>query len=157
MRIRNTFPDVIRESLFRRKLQAGYHRLICAPAVLALHLEIVLKSSEPDELKSRSLIYIQQSLICMKQCRDLPQIQVALGVAEWVLAKKALLPNWSREVFPNRETPHHTVQRSSRDWFYAAHNTESQNHRPQDDLVETGVGLDDFLVFGLPENMMFDY
>ncbi|KAL6818121.1 hypothetical protein GGI42DRAFT_309385 [Trichoderma sp. SZMC 28013] len=130
---------------------------ICAPAVLALHLEIVLKSSEPDEIKSRSLIYIQQSLIFMKQCRDLPQIQVALGVAEWVLAKKALLPNWSGEVFPNGETPHHTVQRSSRDWFCSVHNTESQIQHSQDDLTETGVGLDDFLVFGLPENMMFDY
>ncbi|KAK0761551.1 hypothetical protein N5P37_006504 [Trichoderma harzianum] len=129
--------------------------LICAPAVLALHLEIVLKSAEPDELKSRSLIYIQQSLICMKQCRDLPQIEVALGVAEWVLAKKALLPNWSHEVVPNGETSHHTVQRSSRDWFYSAHNTESQSS--QDDLAETDVTLDDFLVFGLPENMMFNY
>ncbi|KAL6694219.1 hypothetical protein J3F84DRAFT_378899 [Trichoderma pleuroticola] len=131
--------------------------LICAPAVFALHLEIVLKFSEPDELKSRSLIYIQQSLISMTQCRDLPQIQVALGVAEWVLAKKALLPNWSGEVFPNEKTPHHTVQRSSRDWFYSVHNNESQMQRSQDDLAEASVALDDFLVFGLPENMMFDY
>ncbi|KAL7911545.1 hypothetical protein GGI35DRAFT_443036 [Trichoderma velutinum] len=131
--------------------------LICAPAVLALHLEIVLRSSESDDLKSRSLIYIQQSLIFMKQCRDLPQIQVALGVAEWVLTKKALLPNWSREVFPNGEARHRTVQKSSRDWFYSMHNTESQIQRPQDDLAEADVCIDDFLVFGLPENTMFDY
>ncbi|EHK25589.1 uncharacterized protein TRIVIDRAFT_229678 [Trichoderma virens Gv29-8] len=128
--------------------------LTCAPAVLALHLEIVLKSSEPDEVKSRSLIYIHQSLISMKQCRDLPHIRVALEVAKWVLAKKSLLPNWSREVVPSGENPQNSAQKSPGDWFYSMYNAESQIQRPQDDLAGADVDIDDFFIFGLPENTM---
>lgn len=91
----------------------------------------------------------------MKQCRDLPHIRVALEVAEWVLAKKSLLPNWSREVIPSGENPQYTDQKSPGDGLYSKYNAESQIQRPQDDLAETEVDIDDFLIFGLPENTMF--
>lgn len=61
------------------------------PTVLALHLELVLSSSESDAVKSRSRIYIHQAIVFLQQCRDFPFMKIALELVDWALTKQNLL------------------------------------------------------------------
>ncbi|RGP77145.1 cutinase transcription factor 1 beta [Fusarium longipes] len=61
-------------------------------ALLALHIESALDSSESDITQSMARISIQYTMLAINQIQDLPAIKRALPAFEMVLTKKRLYP-----------------------------------------------------------------
>ncbi|KAM0548426.1 hypothetical protein ACHAPJ_009912 [Fusarium lateritium] len=62
------------------------------PALLALHIETALDSSEPELVQSMARISIQQTMLALNQLQEVPAIKRALPAFEMVLSRNKLYP-----------------------------------------------------------------
>ncbi|KAF4949248.1 hypothetical protein FSARC_13554 [Fusarium sarcochroum] len=62
------------------------------PALLALHIESALDSSEPELVQSMARISIQQTMLALHQLQETPAIKRALPAFEMVLSRNKLYP-----------------------------------------------------------------
>ncbi|KAJ3477691.1 hypothetical protein NLG97_g8774 [Lecanicillium saksenae] len=129
------------------------------PALLALHLEAALDPSESELVHSMSRISISQTMLALKQLREIPAIKKATPLFELLLSRKGLYPSSiaaAEPQMPNCETG--STQDNTLPENFAGEGQQFAPIESFDSLVQEFLEYDalgrwDFGQLGLSRNM----